>query len=337
MDRNEFRHILESISVPEDTTSDEMREIMNPITCALRQMAPDRLYKYRSCTDNHISAFENDKIWLSTSDLFNDPFDTLIQYNEDTVRTGFNFGETPEMLEVMAKYLAEGGQIPESIVHIIGERGVDRLREMSHDIVDGGNSVIFPSNNQVVAFKDMINIYLRLLPLVAQRFFMVACFSERIDSILMWSHYSCNHTGFALGYDLIPFLNPNELNLGLFPIVYGDVKYNAERYLLYMLGHLNKLPVKNPDVMSPIKLLLYKSLDWEYEQEWRLIRRGISYFRGCAESIMIKPNSIYYGCRISSEDYQRLHEIAIRKGLEEYQVSIDNSSYRYAMRVNPKV
>lgn len=58
MDRNEFRHILESISVPEDTTSDEMREIMNPITCALRQMAPDRLYKYRSCTDNHISAFE---------------------------------------------------------------------------------------------------------------------------------------------------------------------------------------------------------------------------------------------------------------------------------------
>ena len=36
-----------------------MLEILKPLNIALMQMIPDRLYKYRSCEDKHISAFEN--------------------------------------------------------------------------------------------------------------------------------------------------------------------------------------------------------------------------------------------------------------------------------------
>lgn len=124
--------------------------------------------------------------------------------------------------------------------------------------------------------------------------------SEIIDSILMWSHYSYNHTGFALGYDLRSLLLPNDKNLGLFPVIYSDKRYNAEEFLLYLSGFLMHAPVHTADKMSSIKL---------------------------------KPNSIYYGCHIAQEKYNKLHEISRRKGIEEHVMTLDNASDEYRMRV----
>lgn len=177
--------------------------------------------------------------------------------------------------------------------------------------------------------------YLNLLPKIAQRFSSVVCLSEKIDSILMWSHYSYNHTGFALGYDLRPLLLPNDKNLGLYPVIYSEKRYNAEEFMLYLFGSLMQAPVHNVDLMSSIKLLLYKSLDWQYEQEWRVIKSDASnLFVGHSEPICLKPNSIYYGCRISQDDYQKLHEIALQKGIEEYFMTLDNALDEYKMSVN---
>ena len=150
----------------------------------------------------------------------------------------------------------------------------------------------------------------------------------------MWSHYSYNHTGFALGYDLRSLLLPNDNNLGLFPVVYGEKRYNAEEFLLYIFGSLMLLPMKEADKMSSIKLLLYKSLEWQYEQEWRIIKSDASnLLKGHSEPITLKPNSIYYGCHISQENLQRLHEIALGKNLEEHFMKLDNASDEYIMKV----
>ena len=86
--------------------------------------------------------------------------------------------------------------------------------------------------------------------------------------------------------------------------------------------------------MSPIKLLLYKSLEWQYEQEWRIIKSDTSkLLKGHSEAIIFEPNSIYYGCHISNENYQRLHEIALRKNLEEHFMKLDNASDEYRMNI----
>lgn len=90
MDRIKYQEVLESIKIPDGMTQEEMVDALKPLNIALLQMIPKRLYKYRSCKDEHISAFEKDELWLSTSDLFNDPFDTLIQYDEGKIRSAFD-------------------------------------------------------------------------------------------------------------------------------------------------------------------------------------------------------------------------------------------------------
>lgn len=98
---------------------------------------------------------------------------------------------------------------------------------------------------------------------------------------------------------------------------------------------LLKIPAHNQDIMSSIKLLLYKSLDWSYEQEWRLINSvQKDLFTGRTEPVIIKPNSIYYGSRIPHDKYTRLHEIAVEKGLEEHYMIVDNAISSYTMRVS---
>ena len=43
--------------------------------------------------------------------------------------------------------------------------------------------------------------------------------------------------------------------------------------------------------------------------------------------------AIYYGPDISQKDKQELHQIAVEKGLKEYDVDLDTGSRRYDLRV----
>lgn len=48
--------------------------------------------------------------------------------------------------------------------------------------------------------------------------------------------------------------------------------------------------------------------------------------------VKMKPTGIYYGHSISSEDKALLHDIALKKGINEYEMYIDYTSDRYEMR-----
>ncbi|MBQ0089249.1 MAG: DUF2971 domain-containing protein [Prevotellaceae bacterium] len=332
MDRHKYQEILESIQIPEGMTQEEMLNVLKPLNIALLQMIPERLYKYRSCEGNHIFAFEKDELWLSTSDLFNDPFDTLIQYDEDKIRTAFDCALQPDIFNAMLNHIVADGEMAEPVNPLVDSAKNENMRVKIIEAMSHAKNFM-PSEEQKVQLIIQKEANLTLLPKIAQRFSSVACFSEKIDSILLWSHYSYNHTGFALGYDLRPLLLPNEKNVGLFPVIYSKKRYNAEQYFLYLFGSLMQIPVKNADLMSSIKLLLYKSNEWQYEQEWRLIKSEASnLFEGHSKPVGLKPNSIYYGCHISQENYQRLHEIALRKNLEEHFMKLDNASDEYRMR-----
>ena len=128
MDRINFQEILESTRIPDGMSQEDMLEILKPLNIALMQMIPDRLYKYRSCEDKHISAFEKDELWLSTSDLFNDPFDTLIQYDEGKIRSGFDCILQPDIFDAMLNHFAAGGEMAEPINHLVDSTEIENLR-----------------------------------------------------------------------------------------------------------------------------------------------------------------------------------------------------------------
>jgi hypothetical protein len=85
------------------------------------------------------------------------------------------------------------------------------------------------------------------------------CLTERNDSILMWSHYAGNHSGFAVGFWMYcNFFSSNALAPNERP---QPISYATNR------------PIFTPDGPPPSDPMFVKSAEWAYETEWRVIRR----------------------------------------------------------------
>lgn len=109
-----------------------------------------------------------------------------------------------------------------------------------------------------------------------QRTIFLASFSERSDSILMWSHYANNHKGVCIGYSLKELIEKYDF----FPVVYE--------------GRLQQYT----DGSSELREILTKYTDWSYEKEWRLIQKdekGKSLNGKCIP--FVKPKEIILGCK----------------------------------------
>ena len=175
----------------------------------------------------------------------------------------------------------------------------------------------------------------------------IACLSETINSVTMWSHYANNHKGFALEYDYIPLQMQCQkcekfkqcekaIINNIYPVIYDKNRYEATNYLVSSVFKMMGLPVNNPDTLKVTKCQLYKSTQWSYEKEWRLI---ITLRNDCIKPKEdyygirnVRPKAIYYGTRISPINKKMLHLIAKEKGISEYQMYIDNKSYNYSVK-----
>lgn len=89
------------------------------------------------------------------------------------------------------------------------------------------------------------------------------CLSEDWDNILMWSHYTKNHEGFVVGFDVDEsnFFKTNKP---------GDISIRKVKYQKHRidLGSLNR------EKLDAVDLFFTKSPDWNYEKEWRTLFYG---------------------------------------------------------------
>lgn len=90
----------------------------------------------------------------------------------------------------------------------------------------------------------------------------VVCLSEEYDSMLMWSHYAQNHTGYCIEYD---FEESDIYYKHLYPITYAK-----DRYVI------SKKDVQNGSKDLIYKTTCRKSDVWAYEKEWRIVIANIS-------------------------------------------------------------
>ncbi len=100
----------------------------------------------------------------------------------------------------------------------------------------------------------------------------VVCFSKELNNMLMWSHYTNNHTGLCLTYEI-----PNEFILNNAPPLLGwsEVKYrNDEIKNFFLTLNLNNSDDDYKNFIEPLVLtiLTTKSEDWGYEQEFRIVK-----------------------------------------------------------------
>ena len=173
---------------------------------------PRTLYKYRSGNKNSIDDFKDEQLW------FNDPFDTFV--------SGALFDNSIEDLK-------------ETILN--RKSTIDKIFGKAETNIE--EDELFIEN-----FKKNEEARLNFIKTVRSTF-RVSCFSQKNDSILMWSHYANSHKGFCLEYD---FKMLKELITLPLPVKY-----------------CNDLP---NDIDDKLKLIFTKSKEWSYEEEWRLVK-----------------------------------------------------------------
>ena len=115
----------------------------------------------------------------------------------------------------------------------------------------------------------------------------VCCFSKNNSNLLMWSYYADSHQGFCLEFDsnIEPFHKA-------FEVIYRSEIPDINSDLLFN---------KKEATESIKKLLSYKSIDWEHEEELRIFHQesNKSYFY---PTLSLK--AIYFGLRTDQSDIE---------------------------------
>ena len=116
----------------------------------------------------------------------------------------------------------------------------------------------------------------------------LCCFSEKNDSILMWSHYAASNTGICVSYDFNTM--KEEFRNMLLPVAYSNHPVTTPNF--WGNTNLNDFETE----YNVYGTILTKNKTWDYEKEWRLIfkipqetRRRMSI------NIRLKPCAISFG------------------------------------------
>ncbi len=150
----------------------------------------------------------------------------------------------------------------------------------------------------------------------------VVCLSEVYDSMLMWSHYAQNHTGFCIEYG---FEEKDMFYKHLHPVV-----YTKERYA-----------VSKIDILDGNKEFLYKTTCrksdvWSYEKEWRIITANynkvmpqkLKYPNG-KYVLDLKTNikAFYLGAKILDNFKDEIIQFGKMNGIVVYQMMLSPKTY----------
>jgi hypothetical protein len=274
---------------------------------------PHSLYRYRSFSENSIENLNNYVEWQSYPIEFNDPFDAGLQVNFGQLKKEY-FLE--KMFPSMLQQFAKDGTIQFTQEEIV------LIHKSEQPIVTFGQiSMSKDSENSMHA--DKIGAYLdEAISLeldemsdkfrdAFQKGYLVICFSQSHDSILMWSHYGYNHTGFCIEYDFKSLGPDHPRTRMLLPVIYKSEFFDATEYYRGTLfkgnspGEFNNLFGLYPTIL--------KAPDWQYEQEWRLV---FPYGPGISKTdkenrllSMPKPKKLFLGAKAEPENVERLLQV----------------------------
>lgn len=347
--RDYFKHLLESTYVSSTWNDEQIYKEMMSFLEKVISIIPDKLYRYRRLDNEgrNVKSFEKGTITLCKAKCFSDRYDSLIYVDVEKqlelMKDGFNKG-LQDILECIKQkdplvraeratklccYIEQGMTEQEAIKRVVKEEYGGYLNEVEHDL-----------KQRESRFRD------------SERTARIACFTESVQSKFMWDTYAGGYRGFTLEYNLkellINCINKN-LPAYVFPVIYTDERpdLTTDEANLYIItkahkqGQVKDLQFFSPfvysNLLSPHKPFLYKDKEeYGHEKEWRVLY----YDEKNREDYVEIPDegclkAIYYGMDISDDDYNVLHQIALRKGIKEYRVALDDSSRNYRLKVTP--
>ena len=341
--RDDFEKIVQNIEISPNASKDDINRQYLPLIHFIGNHVPAQLYKFRGCTEYSIDAFEKDELWLSKAALFNDLHDSLLFFDKDfmldSVEKMFSSGTLPSVFDALKSQSPETS-LQKRVAELVAPFDAEQLTEIAWKSVPGFSQFL---ENCFSYAKNQIRESTKMLSL-----------SESIKSPLMWAHYADNHKGFAIGYDF----RGNEITqcsncynrsctnikLGtIYPIIYSDKRYNATEYgqwiVQQQMNRMMGLPVEEfyRDAFLFTKATLYKSSDWSYENEWRIICSTPNTNTEQKDRYPIKkrPIAIYFGSQIPDFYRKLLMHLADEKGIPRYQMRVQDYSPKYELDYIP--
>lgn len=354
--REDFKQLLQNYPTS-DFQSDE-KNYENAIikTEWLIKNIPNKLYRFRPCTEYAIAALENDEILGTVASKQNDIMEYLPYFNwnkiyEDIESILNNIDNFQSLLNSV-----KSDKIPLIIQKQLNQSDIENLKDnISKNINDDNAKVIMNQlyTNLVNQIKQNENEYLKLalnqISITASMLF-ISCFSEENDFSYLWGNYADNNRGFCIEYNMKNYLSkclekcdsPKKCSkfhstLQLAPVIYSSSKPDASSVLSnIIIEDISKKSGKEPkqylyqDNNIANNLAFYKSDKW-VEKEWRLLAWNQTAEVKEYECIhrSIQPTAIYLGPKISKENQNKLIDICKRKNIPCFKAFPDYFSAEY--------
>ena len=233
-----------------------------------RESRTRTLYKYRAFNENGWKLLEDNELYFASARNFNDPFDALAVFRFDFSIDDLQRISTAKCGRV-ALSRSEAKELQSSL------KGRAAIRKM----------------------RDYL-----------WNKFGAISFSEDPLSVLMWSHYSMNHSGFCVG-----------LKSDILYDALGGQKCDSYGCVYWRkIGYHDTPAEVIPTLHSLIRedelgLFTRKATLWSYEQENRFIKTPIKTHK--CRKVYFPPEaleSIFLGSKISNSDLSRVKELAKR-------------------------
>lgn len=364
---DDFYKLLESYSISDDSPIDDVKIFINKVSTWLKKNLPPKLYRYRTCTDYNIESIKNGEIYGSSLLSLNDNFEGLLSFDLKKINKDCQEAIAFEKIEEFINILNENGYpsrfgkmlSPETKLNFdkniseILKYKESNMEQIKKYIRDFGKIFINEVLNKEAEY--LLNEIFRNNN-IYRGFKKIACFTTNYESELMWGHYADSSKGFVIEYDLTEIINSCNFecgdnirgcqNLGLnyllAPVIYKETRYDATDYLVQylMFNTLSKIENQdNPryfelDKLLYLKLLLYKSKEWKYENEWRLIGKTTNetIFEKPECILKCKPKKIYLGTKITTENKKKIIDICKKENILYDDMQIDYLGNEYSIK-----
>lgn len=305
---------------------------------------PKFLYRYRDVNSKTLEALRTNRMYFSSANYYDDPFDTFLQIDLDKIKNEIDavLSDDTQIHKFISLLQRENNS---SLNKAMGVKDVSVIDEFFVKNLFNEQSV----NNFIYNMTEFRNFI--------KKDIWSVCFSENGFNETLWLKYAKQHTGFVLMYDLdaqekllcgkqnkCQNCGISKFGTPLYPIYYSDEKYDATDYTRFILSQMlgekfsaneffNKLlPINYNPMWESEKVTLIKKECHKYDEEWRMIIP-------CKMNPPIMrewiPSGVILGLKMDINEENLVVNLAKQAGIEHIHKSyIDKNGNLNAYKVN---
>ena len=288
-----------------------------------------------------IDALQNNTVYLSSPSVFDDPYDCnicidgnefarrRIQYYaclcDVEVKPEWDYEKTINNLAIkIYEHIKDGGTV-DTLFERCKENQLINAHQEYFQLMLKKELLISDGEGYYRAINDVINQEYQEIQQTANRF-RISCFAETPYSMLMWSHYAHYHQGFCIEYET-PVYSEEFASIyhNLFPVIYSDSRTDLTNLSLNLRSTGS---ISDKELWDIYKYgLLCKSLDWKYQNEWRLISYDNLLTDSNYNCKFFKIKRVYLGNKMPAKERVRIIKICKEKGISYTGVTIASDRF----------